>query len=154
MSTSLYIFTIQNLTIINVKNLTMKIANVYQQIESIGSIMVNLLNFLLLGWWDGSSCSSVMVRMVVDGVEGNDGVRDLFGRFPFGRFKLLFWSWLFDGSADADLSLDVSREADDGIWWILNAGLIWSNFFYGPIVLRKNPIATAESKWSFFLCSA
>lgn len=117
------------LTIINVKKyLTMKIANVYQQIESIGSVMVNLLNFLLAGWRTASSCSVsfVTVRMAA-GVDENDGVRDLL-RFPFGRFKLLFWSW-FDSSAEADRSLGVSREIDDGTWWILNAGLFWSIFF-------------------------
>lgn len=54
-----------------------------------GSIRVNLLNFLVLGCWDGPSCSFVTVRMV-DGVEENDGVRDLLRGFPFGRFKLLF----------------------------------------------------------------
>lgn len=38
------------LTIINVKKyLTMTIANVYQQIESMGSIIVSLLSFVLLG---------------------------------------------------------------------------------------------------------
>lgn len=91
------------------KYLTTKIANVYQQIESIGSIMVNLLNFLLLGWsatrCDDSSCSLVILRMA-DLADAND---DLFGRFPFGRFKLLA------GSADAERSLGVSKEIDDGI---------------------------------------
>lgn len=116
------------LTIINVKkDLTMKIANVYQQIESIGSIMVNLLNLLLLGdWWLGGSSSFVIVRMV-DGVDENDLRRFRFGRFPLGRFKLFFCSW-FASSAMAESSLGVSRETDDGIWWMLNAALIWSRF--------------------------
>ena len=77
--------------------------------------MVNLFNFLV----GVGSGSSEMVR-TVDGVNA----RGLFGRIPFGRL-LLLWSW-FEGSAEAERSLGVSREIDDGIWWMLNAGLIWS----------------------------
>lgn len=58
----------------------MKIANEHQQIESKGSIMVNLLNFLV----GVASCSFVMLR-TMDG----ENARDLFGRFPFGRLFLL-----------------------------------------------------------------
>jgi hypothetical protein len=58
----------------------MKIANVYQQIESKGSIMVNLLNFLV-----GVGSDSLGMVRTVDG--GN--ARVLFGRFPFGRLLLL-----------------------------------------------------------------
>lgn len=98
--------------------------NLYQHIESKfkGSIIVNL--DLLIGRW-AASCSFVkvdeMLRIVADDSDG-----DVSGRFPFGRFKLLFWSWL-DGSADAERSLGVSIEIVDGISWILNAWLFWSN---------------------------
>ena len=103
--------------------------------ESIGSIIDNLLNFLLLDWgsccdWDGivkGSWSSGIVTIVA-GIDENDVLRE-FGKLPFGRFRVrqLFSSW-FEGSTDADLSLGVSKETDDGIWWILNAELFWSNF--------------------------
>lgn len=92
--------------------------------ESIVSIIDNLPNFSLFA--SSCFCSFVIVRIVVAGE---------FGRFPFGRFKLLLFccfcccccSWLA-GSIDADRSLGVSKEIDDGIWWILNAELFWSNF--------------------------
>lgn len=101
--------------------------------ESIGSIIDNLLNFLLLdcgSCWDGifkGSWSSGIVTIVA-GIDENDVLREL-GKLPFGRFrfKLFFCSW-FDGSTDADRSLGDSKETDDGIWWILNAELFWSNF--------------------------
>lgn len=122
----------------------MKIANVYQQIESKGSIIVNWLNFLV-----GAGSGSFEIVRTVDG----EKARDLFGRFPFGRL-LLLWSW-FDGSADAERSLGVSREIDDGIWWMLNAGLIWS-ISRDRVVLCKNMIEAAESKLvlilDYFLC--
>lgn len=85
------------------KDLTKKSVNVYQQIESMGSLlMVNLLNFLL----DCCRCccccccgecvshSFVIVRTTGDdGDDGVDGIGEsvLFimdkGRFPLGRFN-------------------------------------------------------------------
>lgn len=58
-----------------------------------------------------SHCSFVMVRTV----DGFDGVRDLFERFPLRNFRSPLRLWFGDGSADADLSLGVSKEIDDGI---------------------------------------
>lgn len=88
--------------------------------ESIGSIIDNLLNFLLLDWgsccdWDGT-VKGLWSSGIVTIVDENDVLRE-FGMLPFGRFnvRLLFCSW-FDGSTDADLSLGVSKETDDGIW--------------------------------------
>lgn len=78
-------------------SLTKKCVNVYQQIESIGSIIVNLLNFLL----DCCCCrccwsishSFVIVRTTGDdGVDGNGEsmlllllLMTIVGRIPLGR---------------------------------------------------------------------
>ena len=105
--------------------------------ESIGSNIDNLFNFLLFVYSPSFDCSLPIVRIVSveTGVDENDGERK-FGKFPFGRFKLLLFCgcccccWL-DISTEADRSLGVSKEIDDGIWWILNAELFWSNFV-GP----------------------
>lgn len=122
---------------------TMKSFNIYQQIESIGSKMVNLLNFLLdccgccCCWCCSFAALSLLLLLLtsrslaiarIAGVDDGNGELLLIiivGRFPLGRLvKLLnFWSWL---SADTERSLGVSREIDDGIWWMLNAGLFGS----------------------------
>lgn len=119
---------------------TTKSFNIYQQIESIGSKMVNLLNFLLdcCGCWCCSFATLSLLLLLltsrslaiarIAGVDDGNGELLLIiivGRFPLGRLvKLLnFWSWL---SADTERSLGVSKEIDDGIWWMLNAGLFGS----------------------------
>lgn len=137
----------------------MKSFNVYQQIESIGSKMFNLLNFLL-DCWCGCCCwccgsfvalsllpllllpllltSRSLAIAIETGVDGYGLTIIIVGRFPLGRLVELlnFWSCWF--SADTERPLGVSKENDDGSWWMLNAGLFGS-------------ISSTIDFWSFYL---